>query len=314
MQFNPIMIFGADETMLDPVSRKKVVVPQSLQVVLHEDLPDMTHISGMMCHSISGVALPPFIILSKLKKLPEELKKLSDSQQIYVASTPSGFMNRDAFLIWVFHFLHFLTEYRAKITDTTINKNALLILDGHSSRENPLALSLLIRANVTVLVIPSHCSHVLQMFDCVIASPLKKDFSNYFEKILSNIQDDHDIDKMTAKVRYAAILSFASAWKRNCNPYTAEKAAKITGTYPPNAEEALKSVFVHQLTEEEQARFNKRMERLQKRINISGQIITNDEKIYSLADSIQKVKKFVHLCDLNYACQKNFFPNCSRYN
>lgn len=49
------------------------------------------------------------------------------------------------------------------------------------------------------------------------------------------------------------------------------------------------------------------MERLQKRINISGQIITLDEKIQDLAETIGKVKKFEHLCDLQYASSKYYF-------
>ena len=109
-------------------------------------------------------------------------------------------MTRDTFLIWTFHFLTFLTDYRAKISDEKIYKDALLILDGHTSREYPLALALLRRANVHVLVIQSHTSHVLQMFDCMITAPLKKDFSKYFESYLSKIQNDEDLDSMTAKV------------------------------------------------------------------------------------------------------------------
>ena len=55
------------------------------------------------------------------------------------------------------------------------------------------------------------------------------------------------------------------------------------------------------------------MKRLQNRISISGQIITTEEKIISLADSIKKVKKFEHLCDLEYASSKNFFEIASDF-
>lgn len=95
------------------------------------------------------------------------------------------------------------------------------------------------------------------MFDCMIAAPLKKDFSKYFESYLSKIQNDEDLDSMTAKVWLAAIQSLVSAWRRNCNPHTAKQAAEITGTYPPNQENAKKSIFVHELNEEEQQKFQK---------------------------------------------------------
>ena len=111
---------------------------------------------------------------------------------------------------------------------------------------------------------------------------------------------------MAVKVRLAAIHSILLARKLNFNLYTSKKA-ETTGTYPPNADNATKSIFVHELNEKEQQRYQKRMERLQRRINISGQLITTEEKIQNLAETIGKVKKFEHLCDLQYACEKNFF-------
>ena len=45
-QFHQMMIFGADETMLDPLPWKNVVVPKEIQVILHENLPDIAHISS----------------------------------------------------------------------------------------------------------------------------------------------------------------------------------------------------------------------------------------------------------------------------
>ena len=57
-----MLIFRADENMLDLLPRKKVVVPQSIHTVLH-NRSDMPHIRGMMRHNVVGVALLPFIIL-----------------------------------------------------------------------------------------------------------------------------------------------------------------------------------------------------------------------------------------------------------
>lgn len=82
-----------------------------------------------MSYNVVCVSLPLFIILFKLKNLPDELKELTESHQIYIALTESEFIARDTFRIWSFHFIHFLTEYRLKIKDPKINKNVLLILD-----------------------------------------------------------------------------------------------------------------------------------------------------------------------------------------
>lgn len=93
------------------IPSKKFVVPQEIQVVLHENLPDMNYISGMMCFDVIGVALPPFFVLSKKMHLPTILREFRKSQQIYVASNKYIYTNRNIFLIWVHNFIHFSTDY-----------------------------------------------------------------------------------------------------------------------------------------------------------------------------------------------------------
>ena len=79
------------------------------------------------------------------------------------------------------------------------------MMDGHSSRECPLALMLLRRANVEVLIFPSHITHVIQMFDVGIAAPLKTSFSSTFKKALKKASANEDLHTETAKFRYAVI-------------------------------------------------------------------------------------------------------------
>ena len=56
-------------------------------------------------------------------------------------------------------------------------RQGLLICDGHSSRENPLALQLLHSAKIRVIILPAHTTHVLQLFDVGLAAILKKRFT-----------------------------------------------------------------------------------------------------------------------------------------
>ena len=114
--------------MLDPLPRKKLVIPNGIDQVIQEDFPDMKHISSMMCHSIGGEVMPPFIILSKLKKLPGELYEMCQLRQIYVSSSDNGYMTRDLFLIWALHFINFIAEYRQKLPPELKYKTILLIL------------------------------------------------------------------------------------------------------------------------------------------------------------------------------------------
>ena len=92
--FHPALIFGVDETMIEPLPRKKVVVPKNIKTYLHDSYPDISHITGMMCHGVYGVSLPPFVILTKLQNIPSELEILCQTGQIHLASTNSGYIEK----------------------------------------------------------------------------------------------------------------------------------------------------------------------------------------------------------------------------
>lgn len=46
--------------MFNQLPSQETVAPQEIQVVLHENLHDMNHISGMMCFNVIGVTLRLF--------------------------------------------------------------------------------------------------------------------------------------------------------------------------------------------------------------------------------------------------------------
>ena len=147
-------------------------------------------------------------------------------------------------------------------------------MDGHNSRENPLALALLRRARVKVYILPSHTTHVLQMFDVGLASPLKKEFTSKFRKELKKLNTTPS------------------------TPINCESAAKTTGTYPVSAEAAKMSPFVRKLTDAEREKFEARKRRNENRVSISGRIITEAEFIVELANYLKVTPKNAKLCNL----------------
>ena len=101
-QCPPSLIFGADETMLDTTLRGKLIVDfVDPHPVLGREPLKMPHVTSMCCHTVTGVPLPPFIVLPKLARLPAELAEFSITGQAWFASSQSGWMCRDLFLIWV---------------------------------------------------------------------------------------------------------------------------------------------------------------------------------------------------------------------
>ena len=134
-------MFTADETMIQTKTKRKAVVHLNLQQVLEECYPDMPHITGMMCTNVVGEGPPPLIILSGLQSIPEELKEFAECGQVWFGSTQSGYMTRSMFTYWIVCFINWLSSYRLKLPSNMRECSVLLIMDGHTSRENPLALS-----------------------------------------------------------------------------------------------------------------------------------------------------------------------------
>ncbi|KAK8882797.1 hypothetical protein M9Y10_045438 [Tritrichomonas musculus] len=77
---------------------------------------DIPHITCMCAHTASGTALPLFIILpNSIQSLPVELNEFNDNGQAWFASSKSGLMTRDLFLVWVIHVIHWLSLYIKKL-------------------------------------------------------------------------------------------------------------------------------------------------------------------------------------------------------
>lgn len=58
-------------------------------------------------------------------------------------------------------------------------------MDGHTSRENTLALYILKLINTNVLILPSQCTHILQMLDTVLAAQFINKFAKLFDKLFN---------------------------------------------------------------------------------------------------------------------------------
>lgn len=87
---HPFLIFGADETMLFPSMKRRVVLPARTLQEFTQAKTTLPHFTAMCTHNMYGVSLAPFIILPKLKNLPPELKPFADRGEITFASSSSG--------------------------------------------------------------------------------------------------------------------------------------------------------------------------------------------------------------------------------
>ena len=292
------LLFTVDETMVETHTRRKAVLPIGVKAAIEEGYPNMPHISAMLCTNVYGIGPPPFIILNDLKRLPEELECYAINGSAWFASSPSGYMTRDVFSLWIICFINWFSQFKLSLPEGMRTAKALIILDGHSSRENPLALLLLRKANVEVIVLPSHTTHVLQMFDVGLAAPLKSTFAAKFKKRLKETLGDEALNSNMARFRRACISAFLDAWRCASIPSNCLSAAKQTGIFPFNPRAARDSPFVRDLTNEEQQRVAQREAHNVNRFTINMKCITRPEVIVELANIVRVVPRFMHLCDL----------------
>ena len=94
--------------------------------------------SSTHTHNLYGEHLANFIILPNLKNLPEELKEFDERGDATFASSKSGWQTRETFLYWTICFINALSIYRRKLPANISQEDALLIMDGHSSREKSI--------------------------------------------------------------------------------------------------------------------------------------------------------------------------------
>ena len=252
----------------------------------------MPHFSVMFAHNVIGASPPPFLIIPDLKNCPSEIKKYISNGEIWCCSTESGWENRNSFLLWTINFINWLSNYRMNLDPEIRDEKAVLILDGHCSRENPIALYILRINNIDVLVLPAHTTHLLQMFDVVLAKPFKKSFSRKFNEYFSK-KCLLDLP-LASIIRDCAVKALIESWDEVCTIHNCSTAAETTGTYPQDLEIILESTYAHDLTEEEQQLI--RRKRKNNRLNINGKVVTQLDNLKEINEAIHQKDAFRHLC------------------
>lgn len=304
-KYHSCLRFTADETMLQPNINRKLLVPNLQSQPIIPDSVELPHITATCCCSILGAKMPLFIILPKLTKLPKELKEFADNGQAFFASSDNGWQTRDTFTLFVVCFINWLSQYRKCLDESIRNCEAILIVDGHKSRENAIALKMLQKNNISLFVLPAHTSHLTQLFDVGIGSPMKSFFTDCFRKMLKKFDPESN---QSAQLRRYCVEAAILAFDCKCNMKSCKKAALLTSTSDCNPNTLLQSRFVKELTpqlvkiEQERAK-RKRNET----ININCELITTNEFINSISDYLATSRKHQHLTLMHYSDNYNDF-------
>jgi hypothetical protein len=254
---DPRLLLNMDETSLSAAKKFKVLKVQmdglhcSLPLIVQEG--KLPHLTGCITVSADGKLFKPLIILPNLKHL-KGLSKFTGLASF--ASSVTGWMNSELFLIWARDIVAQISWYRQMELDEDIRSEwIIIVLDGHISRFNLEACCLLHWARIKLLLLPPHTTHVLQAVDVGITGPTKTAFK---KKLTSSFKGkDHNILDLDGHIlreplkktcaddlRVKMVDSFIDALHTGANPGNIRAAFEKSGLYPFNLQRALTSQFV----------------------------------------------------------------------
>lgn len=237
---NPDLIYNADETASSFNRRGKVIVPNGHFPIRYEG--QVTgHFTSVCAFNASGNhILKPFIIIPKNRRFPDDL--IAFKKQAMFAMAPNGWITNRLFLAFIVYFVHSVSEFRVR---TQNFETVWLIVDGHKSRNNTLAIEYCAKHNIKILVLPAHTSHVTQPFDVGLASPMKREIRSLIERPSAHIQNEvNRAISATAKQRVKLVAAIINAWHRVATPTNCASAFDKAGIFPYNVEKVLSNKFV----------------------------------------------------------------------
>jgi hypothetical protein len=239
---DPRLVFNMDETQLSAKKRFRVLtVAGKLPLVKAQS--KLPHLTGIVTISAGGACFRPIVILKSIKTL-KSLTQFCDHTAF--ATSLNGWITGDLFLMFAIDFCAQLTFYRLQLPDAIAKHRVLLVLDGHGTRRNVLAMMIFDIFGVDVLILPGHCTHVLQAFDVGIASALKTEFKKLLQRRIEELMriDPSSRTKSDA-LRCILVDCFLNALHAATTPGNLASAFEATGFVPLNPERALASPFVH---------------------------------------------------------------------
>lgn len=196
------LIFNMDEswvTTKDKVSKEYVVHPSDLPPIAHQPTIGQ-HITLIGCISKSGDALPDvYVVPSKLSGTKKKEDYCLEELKFY--SNDSGFINGDILARWVNEILgpYVVSKRRNR------NQRALLIVDAHTTRHNPMVINALHRYGIDMIILPAHVTSKYQPLDVVVYGIFK-------EELLK------DVKKNTKGGLYSFLFSARNAWRIATTP------------------------------------------------------------------------------------------------
>ena len=117
-------------------------------------------------------------------------------------------MEDDCFAEWASWLISRVAEIR-ELYGYDPDTRAILLLDGHGSRNNIDVMRSFKNANIEVVIFPPHMTHIMQPFDRVIARPLKDCLGRIARAMIKEFTEDDQNSVPT--IRLVQVLSLIDA-------------------------------------------------------------------------------------------------------
>lgn len=219
--YDPSMVANFDETFLVwGCNRFKVLTRSSNKAGIVKEMEIHEHVT--LCATIfgDGTALHPLIILP-LVYLPQEIKT-EDWPYFDWTGQTSGWISKDIFQQYCEDVLIPEFERRRK-TLPADKQRGLLIVDGHGTRTNAGLMQKFRDANIDVIVLPAHTSHITQPLDLVVFGVFKRRL---------NVFSEHKHAKTAAEKRIALLYATQFAWQQASAHWYITKSFRKGGVIP----------------------------------------------------------------------------------
>ena len=220
-KFPPDKIYNVDETGMTTVQSrpsKIVALRGRKQVGSLTSAERGVLVTTEICMSATGSFVPPLFVWPRVRMKPE-LMDGAPPGSIFECHK-SGWMQTDIFTTWFKHFV--------KVSGASNENKVLLILDGHKTHTQNLAVINIARKNgVFILSLPPHCTHRLQPLDVAFMKPL----STYYTQEVECWMKRHPGRCVTV---FQLANFFGVAYLKSATAQTAANGFRQTGIYPVN--------------------------------------------------------------------------------
>ena len=214
---SPSQIYNVDESgmPLDPKA-PSIIAKTGTKKVRYRATGKKGQITIVTCASASGQIMPPTIIF-EAKQLNHAWTSGELPGTTYGCSD-KGWITKELFESWLSeHFLKHAVSARP----------LLLLLDGHSTHNQPDVIRYAMEKKIIILCLPPHTTHEAQPLDCGVFSPLKAQWKNVAHHFLQS-----NPGKVITKFNFNTL--FAKAWINAVTPVNAIAGFKTCGIYPFN--------------------------------------------------------------------------------